>query len=477
MSSSRPNIILLMTDQQRGDCLGIDGHPDLLTPNLDALATSGSWFRRAYSTCPSCIPARRALLTGRHPANNGLCGFRDGVPISSPTLPRILRDAGYQTALVGRGMHQFPSSARYGYETIDPASNYELDCFHWHLRQATGQVDGMGALGLDFNGWNARPWHTDEALHPVCHVVNQALKFLENRDETCPFFLTVSLYAPHPPLCPPTFYFDRYLQQDLVPPVVGSWVDYPDEPQAGLPVNSPRVRLRGEALRACLAGYYGMINYIDDQLSRLFSRVGPGGAVRYDLANTVFVFASDHGEMLGDHCFFRKCEPYEGSARIPFFFAGGSDTGLRAGQSTGRPVCLEDLLPTLADLAGAEIPDGVDGQSLVPFLREGQEPPRGFLHGEHAPCYSAQQAHHFLVGEKTKYIWRPYDGTEQLFDLANDQREARDLAAIPEHASSVERWRARLVAKLAGRPEGFSDGIRLIPGRFYSDCPSPVERL
>ena len=195
--SSLPNIILLMTDQQRGDCLGIDGHPDLLTPNLDALAALGTRFRRAYSTCPSCIPSRRALLTGRHPINNGLCGFRDGVPITTQTLPRILRDAGYQTALVGRSMHQFPSSARYGYETIDPASNYELDRFHWHLREATGQVDGMGALGLDYNGWNARPWHTDEALHPVCLVVNQALTFLENRDQTCPFFLTVSLYAHH----------------------------------------------------------------------------------------------------------------------------------------------------------------------------------------------------------------------------------------------------------------------------------------
>ena len=139
---------------------------------------------------------------------------------------------------------------------------------------------------------------------------------------------------------------------------------------------------------------------------------------------------------------------------------------------TDRPVCLEDLLPTLAEFANAEIPDSIDGRSLTPFLRGGREPSREFLHGEHAPCYSEEQSHHFLVDHETKYIWRPHDGSEQLFDLAGDPRELTDLASRPEHAGRRDLWRSRLIAKLANRPEGFSDGCRLISGRPYSDLPS-----
>ncbi len=474
MSDSRPNIILIMTDQQRGDCLGVDGHPCLLTPNMDALAGDGTRFRRGYTTCPSCIPARRSLLTGQFPATNGMPGFVGGVPITAPTLPGELRKAGYQTHLVGRTMHQYPPSARYGYDSVDLASGYEDDAYFRWLRQETDQVDGFGSHGLNFNGWTARPWHLEETQHPTHYIVNEALRFLENRDETCPFFLTVSFYAPHPPLCPPAFYMDRYLRQELPAPAIGDWERPPANQELGLPVASPRVKLEGEALRSCLAGYFGLINHLDDEIYRLLD---PRGKVSYDRRNTVFVFTSDHGELLGDHYYFRKCEPYEGSARIPLIISGGHDLGLKQGQVVDEPVCLEDLMPTLLELAGAPIPDGVDGRSLVPFLR-GEAPAwRPYLHGEHAPCYSREQGHHYLVDATTKYIWRPIDGTEQLFDLVNDPHECHDLAGDPAHADRLRLWRGRLIHQLKQRPEGFTDGERLISGQEYPGLLPHVKRV
>ena len=460
----RPNFILIMTDQQRGDCLGVDGHPCLLTPNMDALAGSGSRFRRAYTTCPSCIPARRSLLTGQFPATNGMPGSVGGVPITSPTLPGELKKAGYHTYMVGRTMHQHPSSARYGYDHVQLVSGYEPDPYHDLLRATTDQVDGFASHGLDFNGWNARPWHLDETLHPTHYIVNESLKFLENRDRTCPFFLTVSFYAPHPPLCPPAFYMDRYLRQNLPDPAIGDWANPPENQEQGLLVSSPRVHLQGEALRSCRAGYYGLINHLDDQISRLLA---PRGRVGYDRRNTVFIFTTDHGELLGDHYMFRKCEPYEGSARIPFLISGGQGLGLRSGQVFDAPVCLEDLMPTVLDLGGTPIPADVDGRSLVPLLRGEQTEWRPFLHGEHAPCYSQQQAHHYLVDADTKYIWRPLDGSEQLFDLEQDPHECRDLAADPAYRQRLETWRLRLIDQLRDRPEGFTDGTQLISGREY----------
>src|SRR5690625_2466162 len=109
MPDDRPNILLIMTDQQRGDCLSLAGHPCLLTPNMDAIGAAGAHFRRAYSTCPVCIPARRSLMSGQHPATNGMVGYKDFQEWNPPaTLPGALRDAGYQTGLVWRNMHLHP---------------------------------------------------------------------------------------------------------------------------------------------------------------------------------------------------------------------------------------------------------------------------------------------------------------------------------------------------------------------------------
>ena len=462
-TDTRPNFILVMSDQQRGDCLGVDGHPCLLTPNLDALAGAGTRFPRAYSTCPSCIPARRAMMTGQFPSTNGMTGYMGRVPITAPTLPGELSKAGYQTYLIGRTMHQYPPSARYGYDHVQLASGYEPDPFHRQIRAETDQVDGFASHGLNFNGWTARPWHLDEVWHPTNYIVNEGLKFLENRDQTCPFFLTVSFYAPHPPLCPPAFYFERYLRQDLLSPSIGDWSTPPEGREFGLPVASPRVELQREALRSCQAGYFGLINHLDDQIFRLLS---PRGGASYDQRNTVVIFVSDHGEMLGDHYMFRKCEPYEGSARIPFIISGGDSLGLQSGQLFDGPVCLEDLMPTLLDLAGVGVPNGLDGHSLVSILRGEQTYWRPFLHGEHAPCYSQEQANHYLVDQTTKYIWRPLSGDEQLFDLAKDPNECNNLALRPDPlcppAFYFERYLrpkspvplARKANRAAGRPTG-----------------------
>jgi arylsulfatase A-like enzyme len=180
----------------------------------------------------------------------------------------------------------------------------------------------------------------------------------------------------------------------------------------------------------------------------------------------VIAFTTDHGEMMGDHGYFRKCEPFEGSANIPMILVGSPELKFRAGERCRQPVCLEDLLPTLVELARAACPT-VDGVSLVPALR-GEEPViRPWLHFEHAPCYSKSQAFHALTDGRCKYVWRPNDGTERLFDLDQDPREEHDLFAEADNGDLLEQWRGRLVRRLANRPEGFSDGTHLIAGRPY----------
>ena len=159
--------------------------------------------------------------------------------------------------------------------------------------------------------------------------------------------LTASFYAPHPPLIPPRFYFDRYMRLELPPPAVGAWRRAPPKTMdAARGIDATRTVLRGEALRCVQAGYYGLINHIDDTIYWLIHefKERSGKARRPWLV----VFTSDHGEMLGDHYYYRKCEPYEGSTRIPMMIEGSPDLGFRYGQVLAQPVCLEDLMPDAA---------------------------------------------------------------------------------------------------------------------------------
>lgn len=447
---NRPNFLVIMTDQQRGDCLSVAGHPVLQTPNMDSIAGQGTRFSHAYTSCPVCIPARRSFMSGQFPKTHGLTAYRDGLEWNPPvTLPGALKAAGYHTALVGREMHQSPRRKRFGFDHM------EIDYNAWLGRQAPENAGGMRGAGITHNDWTARPWHLDESLHFTNWTVSQAEHFLRNtRDPSCPYFLVVSFLAPHPPLVPPAFYFDRYLRQSMPAPVIGDWATPPPNQGLGLPIDSPAVHLTGERLRCCQAGYYGLINHIDDQIRRLLNPVE-----QLVDANTVILFTSDHGEMLGDHYLFRKSLPYDGSARIPLLISGPN---LPAGQVLEQPVCLEDIMPTVLDLAGVEIPKSVDGRSLVPLLRGQRTQWRSYLHGEHAPNM------HYLTDGVEKYAWFVADGREQLFNLREDPTECHDLSRVAKHSKRVAFWRQRLIEELRSRPEGFTDGKKLVSGRTYT---------
>ena len=158
MADTRPNILLIMTDQQRGDCLSSAGHPVLLTPNMDTIAEAGVRFTQAYASCPSCIAARRSLLSGQFPRSHGMRGYRDGVPWQAPaTLPGVLSQAGYQTALVGRSMHQHPPRARYGYDEMTLHAHGSLG-LHQLAPAACSDAGGPMGFGIMHNDWTARPW-------------------------------------------------------------------------------------------------------------------------------------------------------------------------------------------------------------------------------------------------------------------------------------------------------------------------------
>ena len=465
----RPDILLIMPDQMRGDCLSILKHPTVRTAQLDELARQGALFRRAYTTVASCIPARYALLTSLYPQTSGVVGFR-AKPFSTLPLPELLGRAGYATVLVGRNMHQPAASKSCGYQKRILGSTYvandEYDKFLKRSSPATGGIRKLVKdLGVTYNHWQAQPWPLANNLHPTEWIVAQSRKVVKETNADQTLFLTTSFYAPHPPLFPPKKYFDAYLKQKLPGPAHGDWVDWkalsPKGDRAG-----HRILLEGETLRAAQAGYFGLIEHLDDQISSLISEF----KTRSEKARRswVIVVTSDHGEMLGDHGYFRKCEPYEGSANIPFIICGSPALGFKSGLRIEQPVCLEDIMPTLLALAGTKSSTQVDGVNLVPVLRGRKQLIREWLHFEHAPCYSRQQAFHALTDGHFKYIWRPTNGKEHLFDLDKDLKEEHDLSNDGSHSAVMETWRTRLIQRLANRPEGFSKNGKLISGCSYN---------
>ena len=482
MTDTKPNILLVNTDQHRADCLSAAGHPVLETPNLDAIASGGARFSNAFTTCASCIAARRALLTGCHPSTTGVVGYRDGVPIHHPTLPALLAAVGYETALVGRTMHQFPKDEPYGYATRVLGSTYELDdeyasFLDW---QAPG-MGGIRSIGLSNNGWTVKPWPLDEYLHPTYWAARRATEYIDDHEGDAPLFLTLSFYAPHPPLCPPEHYLRRYEASDIPAPWIGEWATPPADAGLGFGVDSNHIDLPPRLMKRAQAAYFGLINQIDDVIYpavAAFKRASAQAGRPWLICMT-----SDHGEMLGDHYYFRKAEPYQGSAAIPLLIQGSDELDFKHGATPAGVVCLEDIMPTLLELADAPCPDDVDGRSLVSVLRGESEGVREVLHSEHAECYDSDQAYHMLTDGKTKYVWRPATGREELFDLENDPAECRNLTAgapetgAAETTARVDQWRQRLIEVLSERPEAFVSDGRLVAGRPYEPVMPVAEEL
>ncbi len=464
---TRPNILLIVTDQQRGDALSLCGHPVLRTPNLDFIGASGTRFRRAYSEVPSCIPARHVLMSGQSPEVVGMLGFyyRNQQCPWNPeaTLAGSLGDAGYETRMIGK-LHLQPARRRYGFDAMELADGLggESDYIDWLRARGVRREQEPGVLGMGSCSWLAKPHHLPEEQTYPAWVVDRALDFLRKRDPTTPFFLNLSIFSPHPPLAPSKAFFEHYDRLDLGTPTIGDWVEPYEGPAHGLNPEGgeQRVDLDALTMHRCRAGYFGLIHELDTQIGRLITALGRG------LEDTLILFTSDHGEMLGDHHLFGKCEPFEGSANVPFLLRlPGSARKLPGDGSTGhlcdQPVGLQDVMPTLLAAAGIDTPASCTGKSVLPLARGETCDWRQALHGEHSGYRRYEEGFHYLVDARWKYIWRSQTGQELLFDLSKDPQERHDLSGT----SDVANWRRRLAEHLVDRPEGFSDSEQLISGR------------
>lgn len=461
-AAEKPNLLFIMTDQQRGDCVGCYGDHPVITPNIDRIAARGVRFRRAYTATPSCTPARSGLLTGWRPWRHGMLGY-GRVPEYYPNeLPRMVRDAGYYTLGIGK-MHWHPQRALHGFHKtiLDESSRVESEGFmndyrRW-MKEVAPDVD-PDVTGLSFNDYRAKTYQLPEKYHPTAWTGRTAVEFLENYDRDEPWFLKVSFARPHSPYDPPKRVLDMYDGVEIPPARQAEWSKKYAKPRGG--INAYNGDFGPEQVEKSRRHYYANITFIDEQIGRILEVLKKRG---WD-DNTLIIFTADHGDMLGDHNHWRKTYAYEGSARIPMIVAWPKDlhAGIERNTESQRLVELRDILPTLLDAAGTlgeYDPSRFDGRSILELIRGDESKWRTVLDLEHSRCYWPENQWNALTDDRYKYIFFSHDGAEQLFDLKEDPDETVNLADDPSHAELLAEWRAKMAEHLKERgPEWVKDG-------------------
>jgi arylsulfatase A-like enzyme len=455
-----PNIILFLTDQLRRDALGCYGNQVCRTPHLDQLAREGSVFENAFTTSPVCSPARASLLTGLYPHTHGVMlnthiapAWSKGLSPEVPTFSRILQEAGYVLDYVGKWhVHQEWGPEKFGFAR------------HLSPRCPREVVPGT-ELTVAFPGGSQLAGATSALPveeHRTWKLTDTAITVLEERArEGRPFFLRVDTDAPHFANVVPEPYASMY-DPSTIPP----WPNF-EESFVGKPAGHLRKHrewhLEGKGWdwwSQVVAKYYGDVSLIDSCVGRLLDALRECGLEE----NTVFLFATDHGDALGSHRHFEKAGTmYDEVYRIPLL--ARMPRGWSGG---GRPlpfVRLLDLMPTLVELAGAELPHPVQGRSLVPLLRgedyaEGSKDPSlparrdgpsgpseywpDSVYCEHHGEVWGYQSQRMVRTAGWKYVYNPHD-LDELYNLRDDPGELTNLAEHPEFAGVREEMQARLL--------------------------------
>jgi choline-sulfatase len=438
----KPNFLILMADQLTALALKAYGGPTARTPAIDALAAGGVVFDSFYCNSPLCAPSRFSMLAGQLPSKIGGYDNASEFPAQVPTFAHYLRAAGYQTTLSGK-MHFCGPDQLHGFEERLTTDIYPSD-FGWtpdwmRFDERPGWYHSMDSVlqagacvrtnQIDFD---------DE----VASAARQKLFDLARSSDRRPFCLVVSMTHPHDPYVVPGVYWNQYRDEEITPPQVSDLAGAED-PHArrlrhviGLDVANPNAA----QVRAARRAYYGAVSYVDDQVGMLVTTLRQAALD----ADTVIMLVADHGDMLGERGLWYKMNFYEPACRIPLIVHA---PGRFAPRRVAASASLLDLLPTLAEIAGdgtaPRYAAALDGRSLLEDLEGGRR--AGEVVGE----YLAEGAIAPIVMIRRgayKFVHSPVD-PDQLYDVAADPNELRNLAARPEGAAMAVEFRAEIARR------------------------------
>lgn len=430
--AKRPNVLLIVSDDQRADTIHALGNHYIDTPHLDALVKRGVSITRANSANPICTPSRAEILTGCTSFRNGVIYFGGKIDPGLPTIARTMTSAGYSAWYSGKWMND-GSPSSHGYQETEALFSAGGGNAKEEL------LDSQGRKITGYRGWTFKSYDGTVELEKGNGLTSEtdgfiadgAIKFLNRKPEK-PFFLHVNFTAPHDPLMVHETLKGKYEETEMpLPPNFRPEHEFDYGNLRGrdellLPFPRTVADVRRE-----LADYYAVIENMDRQLGRVMEALEASG----QRENTLVIFSSDHGLGKGSHGIVGKQNLYEHTLNVPLIFSGPqipADTVLNA------QCYLRDLYPTICQYADVPIPDSVEGKSLIPLLL-----------GEKKSVYDFtvsyyRESQRMIRTDRWKYIIYPEANRAQLFDLQNDPYEMRNLIGRPETDSEVTELKAKL---------------------------------
>ena len=452
--SQQPNILFVMTDQQRSDTIRALGNREIRTPVLDSLVQNGTTFTNCYTPSPVCVAARSATITGVPPHLNG-CTSNNESPMHLQSIMQVLHAAGYRTHGIGK-MHFNPQvDAMWGFESRDISEegarlkgrrndfhDYLNDKGYGHVLEPQGMRSEMYYI--------PQPSQLPAEHHHTAWVADRAIDFLQQRVRDRPFFLWTSFIKPHPPFESPVPWNKLYRAAEMLPPhrpegfeqLLSYWNHHQ---------NRYKYRDKGYdemLVRAMKAMYYACISFIDFNLGRILE------ALQDEIENTLIIYTSDHGEMLGDYGSFGKRTMLNPAARIPLIMQAPDCAS--PGRRLDTPVSLLDVFPTLAAAAGLDIAQpSPDGANLLDIAE-------GASKREHVYSQVGEGniGLYMVAGRDLKYIYSAADSREWLLDLRIDPQETKNWAGNSRYDGHLRAMRGKLIERFQrdGYDQAVEDG-------------------
>lgn len=466
----KPNILVLLTDDQRWDAIGFMGNKIIKTPNIDSLAYRGIQFKNAFVTTPICCASRANVLTGQYASRNGVHDFFTPIKLEE-TYPRLIRENGYYTGFIGKwgtletDSVYFQKSANlfdFWAGSMGQANYWhERDC-NYVLNNGTSDKENFycncppDKRGVFGEGLRIGNYNMESPIHLTTEVIPHKMKqFLDQRPKDAPFCMSISFKSPHAPW---SDYDEKY--RDYFEGQRMSLEESVNIENALIQPEFLRVSLNGNnmieqlvtkdsingKLQSSIREYFRLIKGLDDSVGEIIKEL----KLRDLFDNTIIIFLSDNGQFMGEHGFHGKWLMYEESIRVPFFILDPRKPKNRPASSDEFVLSI-DVAPTILDFAGIEIPIGIQGKSLLPLLYENSSNQfrseaifeHEYGHGKDENHIERSRAYRSRDWKYIRYIDRRGPLSEELYHISSDSLELIDLSSTLEYRNVLDSLRTR----------------------------------
>jgi choline-sulfatase len=460
---SKPNILLIMSDEHNPAMTGCYGNTVVRTPNIDGIAAKGVTFDGHYCNGPLCVPSRMSFTAGKYPSRVNIWGLTDELASDSiPSIAHSVNAAGYDSMLCGK-MHYAPHR-RYGFTDTGGDLNQFKKTGKGKRMELSHVVDHTPLSG------RFKEFAIGERGSTVLHdlkVTKGTVDFLQNRTADKPFFLLAGYLAPHFPLIVPDQFYAPYKDKVAMPDIPPGLIDSMPTNYKALRAGFGMTDVPPEKVKFGRELYYGLTSWVDNQIGMVLSALRANPAIA---DNTIIIYTSDHGENAGEHGLWWTNAMYESSARVPLVIS--YPDRWKGGQRRALASSHVDLNKTIVELAGGETPGDWNGDSLVPWLNDEKHAWKDTALAEY---YAHNIVHGYVMYRegRWKYTYHGSPGAgmpiqRQLFDLVVDPHELHNLAAQPDQASRIAAMHKKMIKEAGGDPEETEQRSRAQLAKGYS---------